>query len=108
MRGAKLSTDADLIRAVLKSAFGDCDSPIEILTRSVARSANLPSTLVQVYMALADAYCSRAAISAHSNSPQAAAADLEQAETAAASRRVGAACSALTNEAEKRRPRPPN
>jgi hypothetical protein len=100
-RRAALSTQADLIRAALKSVFGDCDSPIEILTRAVAKAETLPSSIVQVYMALADAYCARAAIS-KTNSPQAAAADLEQAEQAAVN--AAAAAKNLANEAEKEAP----
>ena len=100
-RYASLSTTADLIRAALKAVYGDCDSPIEILTRAAVTAANLPSSLAQVYMALADAYCARAGIE-KTNSPQAAAADLEQAEQAAAN--AVAAVQPLGNVLEKEAP----
>jgi hypothetical protein len=100
-RQTSLTTKASVIRAQLKSFLGDAFTPVDILTRAAEKAANLPSCLVQVCMALADAYCARSAVS-KMNSPEAAESDLELAEQAAA--KGVETAKLLANEMEKQAP----
>jgi hypothetical protein len=100
-RRTSLTSQAAVIRAQLKSFLGDVFTPVEILTRAAEQAAALPSCLVQVCMALADAYCARSAV-LNMNCPEAAESDLELAEQAAAK---GVETSKLlANEMEKQAP----
>jgi tetratricopeptide (TPR) repeat protein len=100
-RRISLTAQATVIRAQLKSYLGDVFTPVEILARVAEKAANLPSCLVQVCMALADAYCARSAFS-KINSPEAAESDLELAEQAAA--KGVETAKLLANETEKLAP----
>jgi hypothetical protein len=96
-----LTTQASVIRAQLKSFLGDVFTPVEILTLAAEKAAKLPSCLVQVCMALADAYCARSAMS-KINNPELAEIDLNLAEQAA-TKGVETA-KLLANEVEKQAP----
>jgi hypothetical protein len=100
-RRTSLTSQASIIRARLKSILGDDLTPVDILTRAAEEAANVPSCLVQVCMALADAYCARSAIWKMKNT-QAAEGDLELAEQAAA--KGVETAKLLANEIEKQAP----
>ena len=100
-RRTSLTTQASMIRAQLKSILGDDLTPVDILTRAAEKAANVPSCLVQVCMALADAYCARSAMW-KMNSTEAAESDLELAEQAAA--KGVETAKLLANEMEKQAP----
>jgi hypothetical protein len=100
-RRTLLTTKASVLRAELKLFLGDAFTAVDILTRAAEKAANLPSSLVQVCMALADAYCARSAVT-KMNTPEASARDLELAEQAAA--KGVETGKLLANEMEKQAP----